>query len=68
LKSSKKEGVFVRESQWKTCSYGSLHFTVLVVLLEGTSRTLCTPKEIRDQHLKDRICTAIETVMPEMLS
>jgi hypothetical protein len=45
-----------------------LHFTVLVFPLVGTSGTVCTPTEIRDQHLKDRIGAAIETVAPEMLS
>jgi hypothetical protein len=36
----------------------------LIFSFGGTSRTLCMPK-VRDlKHLKDKICTAIETVTP----
>jgi hypothetical protein len=37
--SSKKQWVFIRESQWKTCNYGSLDFTVLVFSSGGYMKT-----------------------------
>jgi hypothetical protein len=46
---------------WKICGYGIADLTVL--------ECFCVAEEIGDlQHLKDRICSDIETVTPRMLS
>lgn len=54
---------------WKTCSYGSPGLTGSESFLWEHIKNTAYAENTRDlPHLQERICAAVETVSPEMLS